>query len=155
MKKTKSILIICLVSIFLVVSVWLCVDLYVIPGDWQEIDIDGFGTIKVPGEWNCSVKNGFMYFSVDQNDVLVQYIGPDKANDYFHEVVEYDSKGGINFSNSASLHKKDFMYADGQTKQMYVLRLTGQNYDTMMFYCVDSSVSASVLRKIANSYEMY
>ena len=127
--------------------------------DWKMVEIEGYGSIKVPKEWTASVKDGYMYLSVgdegNSKNVLVQYRSDINTNEHFDDVEDFVWLQDENFSNSAGITKNQVHYADGTTAELFVLYFTGPNdYKSTEFICVDKSVSEKTLRKITKSFDM-
>ena len=134
-----------------------------IPENWNTVEIDGYGTIKVPEDWKVSIIDDYMYFSTEVNGeekyVLIQY---DKSeleisNKYFSEIKDMISVQGEVFSNSASIIKKKIVYNNGDNSINFLLDFpipNPYNYRYTTFICVDDSISEETLRKIGNSYDM-
>lgn len=127
---------------------------------WKLVEIEGYGSIKVPKEWIVSVSDGHMYFSMENSgnnkNILVQYRSSDKnENEYFSDVKEIVSLQGEVFSNSAGITQEKIYYQDGTSAELFVLWFTGPyDYESTEFICVDSTVSEKTLRKIARSFVM-
>ncbi len=165
MKKSRFLLIaipiliaVCLFAYFIVYP---DLDSHIIPSDWQEVVMEGFGTIKVPKEWSCSVEDGFVYLFVDDNgnrkDVLVQYNGENNVNNYFSDIeIIRTVQGGIVYSNGQGFSKKEIRYKDGSCQEVFVLDFVRDtDLKQVYFYCFDSSITKSTISKIAQSYNKY
>lgn len=123
----------------------------------KKVDIDGYGSIKVPKEWQVSVIDGFMYFSLNEKDVFVPYQNDVFYNTYSLEIKQMTWLEGEVFSNSAHITKYRVRYKDDSTKELFVLSFTSPDVigRHIEFICIDDSIPEDTLVKIAKSYEMY
>lgn len=143
----------------LVVLLMLFLNACVSKNNWKTVEIEGYGNIKVPQEWNASVVDGYMYLSAengnDRKSVLIQHYFDKDVNAYFSDVEEFIWLQDENFSNSAGIIKKQVHYTDGTTAELFTLYFTEPNdLDLTEFICVDKSVPEDTLRKIAKSFVM-
>lgn len=128
-------------------------------GNWKMIEIEGYGSIKVPESWKISIVDEFIYFSTEENgdskNILVQYRSDKNINKHFAEIEELMWLEDENFSNCTSVTKSEVHYRDGSSAEMFSLCFTGpNNYESTEFFCLDNSISEDILKKIANSYIM-
>lgn len=127
--------------------------------NWKLIEIEKYGSIKVPKNWKFSIDDEFVYFSLeesgDSKNILVQYRSDKNINKYFAEVEELVWLQDENFSNGACITKNEVHYQDGSSVEMFSLYFTGPKInESMEFFCLDNSISEDTLRKISKSYIM-
>lgn len=149
---------ICMISIFIVLLLLFSNSCG--PTDnWKMIEIEGYGSIKVPEIWKFSIVDEFIYLSSeesgDSKDVLVQYRSDKNINKHFAEIEELVWLQDENFSNGTCITKSEVHYQDGASVEMFTLYFTGPNvYESTEFFCLDNSISEDTLKKIAKSYIM-
>lgn len=158
MKKTMY-LIGLLVTLMIVVGlVLLILDSYIIPSDWKEIEIGGFGSVKVPESWEVSVVDGFIYISSDgsgeSKNILVQSQSCGYVNKHFAEIEELLWVQDEWLSNGAGIIKYEVRYKDGSSAEIFALEFTRIDtyYESTVFLCLNDSITEGMLKKIANSY---
>ena len=159
MKKKIILVGVCLLLVWvtLITSSWtagiLGMFFYGIPLDWQTVEIDDYGTIRLPKEWKISTVDGFMYITSDEREesgyILIQSYDNMEMNTYFAGIEDKEFMRDINFSNSAAVTKYKIYYKNGTVGEMFCLDF----YDAPDFYCVDNSISEKTLKKIAQSFE--
>lgn len=159
MKKKIILVGVCLLLVWvtLITSSWtagiLGMFFYGIPLDWQTVEIDDYGTIRLPKEWKISTVDGFMYITSDEREesgyILIQSYDNMEMNTYFAGIEDKEFMSDINFSNSAAVTKYKINYKNGTVGEMFCLGF----YDAPDFYCVDNSISEKTLKKIAQSFE--
>ena len=128
-------------------------------GEWKTVKIEGFGEIRIPGDWVEANDGGFLCISdgetKDGVPILIQHTTNESINSRFSTIEHREWIWDENFSNSASLTKYKAHYADGTTKELFALEFSGpDNYETTEFLCVSDSVSEEMLRKITKTFIM-
>lgn len=159
MKKVMYLIGVLVILIVFVCLVLLILDPYIIPNDWQNIEIEKYGSFKVPGSWEVSIIGGYMYISSEENgeskNILVQYRDNGNINPDFAQIEELIWMWDENFSNSTGITKYQVRYKDGSSAEMLTLYFTESDVSgSTEFLCLDDSISESTLKKIANSYIM-
>ena len=119
---------------------------------WTSVEIAGYGSIKIPQDWTYELVDDFMYFSSEENgcskNVLSQYRDDISINEHFSEIKDLVWLEDENFSNSASITKYQVYYMDGVSEEIFALCFTGSSdYKSTEFFCLDNSVSESLLKK--------
>ncbi len=150
---------ICLISVFMV-FVLLFLNSCSSTKNWKTVEIEGYGTLKVPENWKLSIVDDFIHFSSDESgeskDVLVQYSKPGSTNEQFDDIKDFVWLVDENYSNSAGIIKYEVLYQNGTSAEMFILYFTEiNNLEFSEFICVDTSVSEDILKKITKSYHMY
>lgn len=125
--------------------------------NWKMIEIEGYGSIKVPEVWEFSIVDEFIYLSTEESggskNILVQYRANHNTNKHLAEIEESIWLQDENFSNGACVTKSEVHYQDGSSAEMFILYFTGPNIDeSTEFFCLDNSISEDTLKKIAKSY---
>ena len=146
----------CLVSIYLV-ALMVFLNACNLPDNWKTIDIEGYGEIKVPKQWEVSLDNGFIYiFSAeggDSTNILAQYRTDKNINSQLDKGLERTWLQDENFSNGTCITKYKVYCQDGTVTEMFTLSFTSLNTsESTEFFCLDSSVSEDILKSIAKSY---
>ena len=127
------------------------------PSDWKEIEIENYGYIKAPANWELCFVDGFAYIYRMENDekknVLVQYANDSGVNPCFSEIKDMVWILDENFSNSAAFSKKRICYNDGLTSEMFVLTFYDVEIsECVAFICIDNSVSEDTVRTITKHF---
>ena len=127
--------------------------------NWRSVNIEGYGSIQAPEDWEVCTVDEFMYlYSKEDNDranILVQYRSGEKVNEYFADIENMIWLQDENLSNGASVIKYHIDYQSGYSKEMFVLYFTGpDDYKSTEFLCMDDTISEDTLREIAKSYNI-
>ena len=139
--------------------------------NWKTIEINGYGNIKVPGNWEYSVVDGFEHFSLtdskDNTPILIQYSREDdkgdteeydvEYNEYFADIEDMIWVYDEFYSNGTGIIKYKVCYHEGNSRELFVLELyrdipTSDVPKLTEFICVDDSVPEETLKKIAKSF---
>ena len=92
-------------------------------GEWKTVKIEGFGEIRIPGDWVAANDGGFLCISdgetKDGIPILIQHTTNESINSRFSTIEHREWIWDENFSNSASLTKYKAHYADGTTKELF------------------------------------
>ena len=159
MRKVIYLLGLLAILIIAVCLVLLILEPYIVPNDWKNVEIGGYGSFKVPESWDVSIADEFIYISSEKNgeskNILVQYRDNGKINPAFVQIEELIWMWDENFSNSTGITKYQVRYKDGSSTEMLALYFTGPDISgSTVFLCLDDSISESTLKRIANSYIM-
>ena len=158
--KTKVLLI-----VVLLLTVALCSSCY---AGWQAVEVDGVGSIKVPGDWILTEEDGLIYFSdqaLDEDEYSIYLLEPNIFRDemgrtmilseYFGEAEITDIKSSVILSNSAyyGIYQCKIGGDSGGEAYFeipYVEFGGGDRYMTLVAW--DGLVDVDTIRKIAKSY---
>ena len=127
--------------------------------NWDYVDIEGYGSIKVPASWTACAINEYIYFSSEESgassNILVQYRSDESINEYFADIENMTWLQDENLSNGACITKYNINHQDGSSEELFALYFTGpDDYKSTEFLCLDDSLSEETLRKIAKSYSV-
>ena len=146
-----------IISVFILLLLLLFLSACGTPSDWEEIEIENYGYIKVPANWELCVVDGFTYIyrmeNGEKKNVLVQYADDSGVNPYFSEIEDMVWIRDENFSNSAAFSRKKICYRDGSMSEMYVSTFYNADISaSKVFICIDDSVSEDTLRTITKFF---
>ena len=125
-------------------------------GDVTSVDLEGYGSIKVPGDWTVSTVDGFTYFTAaDGSYTLVQYRSDEAVNVYFSDIENMIWLKDENFSNSTGIIKYKIEYQSGVSEELFAVYFFGpDNYESTEFLCLNNSLPEDTLREIVKSYNV-
>lgn len=148
MKKKRGFLCI----IIIVIAIIFCYCIYNLRseqyGKWKNVDIQHFGTIKLPQKFTLRVDDElYGHVMKDQKTIMVVY--PDsKLPD---NIVYVKTLESINYSNSATLYRKEYIINGNLTEKLEIQLWNRQHLN---FIVMDNSLTKSEVIKIAKSYLM-
>ena len=158
MKKIK----LTFVAVFLIIIVCLCAHNNYYNG-WKIIDIDSYGTLKIPDEWTAFEEDGKIYILNDKLEpAMIQTFsisgmddneeGIVESNKYFDEIINVKTLSSAVLSNGA-IYGETLIKKNNTEFKHYYIEIGYEKAITLIIW--DTSLSKDVVRKIANSFEMY
>lgn len=130
---------------------------------WKEIELQGYGSIKVPEGWVCHIQDNEIYFVdegvtefSEENVHLGGYISgannSHTSSEVFPEIEKVESKKGEVYSNSAYRGIKKY-YIQGEWREKGHIEIYVSRQDEKIYMIAwDDTVSYDDLGKIAKSF---
>lgn len=161
----KKISIFILLTMLIVIVLSSCTDYT----GWKKVEIEGYGTLMVPEEWVYTEKDGLSYFTDKPMDEYGYVIYLMEVKSYYDEAVdktyiENEFFGGaeaielvenVGYSNSVMYCVYKYMYEGNEINRASIDIPTSDMTEEKYLTNWEDNVDYEILKKIANSYEMY
>ena len=128
---------------------------------WKTIEINNYGIIKIPKNWEHVREDGLNYIYKDGNLIMAEYTMPNEYDEnefydkyhgtYFYKDYLNEVYNTENFSSSWRLYSFEY---EKKEIERYVLLFFNEVKD-VNFMIWDTGVSEHTLSKIACSYRIY
>lgn len=161
----KKIIILCVCLVLIMATFISCgfddIDLYRlgygIPMDWPRVELEEYGSICMPEEWEVTTVDGFIYIysneAGERRNIFIESGYYISENNYFSDIESSERLISEVFSNGCMLYKNKFNYKDGSSREMFYLELQlDKVVEKIYLYCVDDSITKEMLKKIGKSH---